>query len=205
MSLRRLHTLGEHKFRRIGEQLMRGVPANSIAQLIQHEWGDCLDVERDILIEELESLRSDLSTSSHAPKRWASQGNGGMHRLNRPGHGCLDELVELGNTALTAETQTNRGSCCNISRFPSGRLQPPSSPLNEMAWRPTLAGRSVREAEREMGSLPLCRKDIADRSGCRRRKFDDSLLRTQPRQPYDHHAVYILPRSSARRGSKLSQ
>lgn len=95
MSLTDLHTLGEHKFRSIGQQLRRGVPASSIAQLIQHEWGDCLDVEQDILIEELESLRTDLSTTSHAPKRSASQANGGMHRLSRPGHGCLDELVDL--------------------------------------------------------------------------------------------------------------
>jgi hypothetical protein len=61
MSLTNLHTLGEHKFRGIVQQLMRGVPASSIAQLIQHEWRDCSDVQEEILIEELESLHTNLS------------------------------------------------------------------------------------------------------------------------------------------------
>jgi hypothetical protein len=100
--LTHLQRLGQEKFRTIVGLLKQGKPPSLIVHWIQDEWGDCCDVQEDILSEELESLHNDLTTGLQKPEQPASQGIIGMQRLGSPGHECLDQLVGL------AEIQARR-------------------------------------------------------------------------------------------------
>jgi len=93
--LTHLQGLGIEKFRTIVGLLKQGTPQNLIVHWIQDEWGDCYDVQEDILSEELESLHNDLTTGLQKPVQPARQEIIGMQRLGSPGHECLDQLVRL--------------------------------------------------------------------------------------------------------------
>jgi hypothetical protein len=60
----RLQKLGENKFQKIVNELMRGTPALTLARLIQHEWGDAQDVAEDSLGKQLKRLHIAISNGA---------------------------------------------------------------------------------------------------------------------------------------------
>ena len=54
----RLQRLGNEKFQKIVNELMRGIPAIMVARLILREWGDCNDVREDTLAKQLKRLHA---------------------------------------------------------------------------------------------------------------------------------------------------
>lgn len=61
MAFNRLQKLGEAKFQRITNQLMRGTPPPTLARLIQQEWRDEQKVSEETLIRQLEQLHTVFS------------------------------------------------------------------------------------------------------------------------------------------------
>ena len=49
MAFDRLQKLGKEKFQKIVNELARGTPAQTLARLIQQEWGDAQDVREETL------------------------------------------------------------------------------------------------------------------------------------------------------------
>lgn len=56
----RLKQLGEEKFQKIVNDLMRGQPAMGVARIIQQEWHDLQDVAEKTLTQQLSRLRIDI-------------------------------------------------------------------------------------------------------------------------------------------------
>jgi len=58
MKIERLQRLGNEKFQKIVNELIRGIPAIIVARLIQQEWGDYNDVREDTLANQLKRLHT---------------------------------------------------------------------------------------------------------------------------------------------------
>jgi hypothetical protein len=60
----RLQRLGNEKFQKIVNELMRGIPAIMVARLILREWGDCNDVREDTLAKQLKRLHRAITNGA---------------------------------------------------------------------------------------------------------------------------------------------
>jgi hypothetical protein len=95
---RELQSLGEQKFRRIAEELKRGMPVMSVAALIQQQWGDCHDLPENKLAEQLKSLRAAISNGASGgdfKENVESRESVRMKLMQGSTPSCLDQLVEL--------------------------------------------------------------------------------------------------------------
>ncbi len=94
----RIQELGTTKFQRIVNELMRGTPAQTLARLIQQEWGDAREVEEETLSKQLMRLRkavSDGAFGGDLAQRARESASVKIKLLHGSSLNCLDELGEL--------------------------------------------------------------------------------------------------------------
>jgi hypothetical protein len=64
MAFERLQSLGQEKFQRIVNELMRATPAVMVARLIHQEWGDVHDVAENTLAKQLKRLHTAITNGA---------------------------------------------------------------------------------------------------------------------------------------------
>jgi hypothetical protein len=64
IAFRRLQNLGKEKFQKILNELARGTPAQTLARLIQQEWGDVQNVREETLAKQLKRLSTTITNGA---------------------------------------------------------------------------------------------------------------------------------------------
>ncbi len=98
MAFDRLQKLGKEKFQKIVNELARGTPAQTLARLIQQEWGDAQDVGEETLAKQLKRLSTTIKNGAFGGDL-AEQAKTRASVRIKLFHGstldCLAELVEM--------------------------------------------------------------------------------------------------------------
>src|SRR5690348_7153728 len=98
MAFGRLQKLGKEKFQRILNELARGTPAQTLARVIQQEWGDAQNVREETLAKQLKRLSTTIANGAfggdladQARKRASVR----IKLLHGSTLDCLDELTQM--------------------------------------------------------------------------------------------------------------
>jgi hypothetical protein len=100
MAYERLQSLGEEKFGKILNQLVRGEPATGVSRMIQHEWKDFQDVSEKTLVQQLNRLRlhaaEGMFGKAAAKQLMDGQTPTVIKRIENLSIGVLERMEELG-------------------------------------------------------------------------------------------------------------
>ncbi len=98
MKFERLQRLGNEKFQKIVNELMRGTPVVMIARLIQQEWGDCQNVRENTLARQSMRLHTAITNGAFGGDLAQEARRKASVRI-KLFHGsslnCLEELIDL--------------------------------------------------------------------------------------------------------------
>jgi hypothetical protein len=64
IAFRRLQNLGKEKFQKLLNELARGTPAQTLARVIQQEWGDAQNVREETLAKQLKRLSATITNGA---------------------------------------------------------------------------------------------------------------------------------------------
>jgi hypothetical protein len=98
MAFDRFQKLGDERLQRIVNELMRGTPAQTLARLMQQEWGAAQDVCEETLAKQLKRLHTAISNGAFGGELAAEARRKASVRI-KLFHGsnvdCLDEAIQL--------------------------------------------------------------------------------------------------------------
>ncbi len=100
MAFDRLQALGEEKFKKIVNELMRGTPAMTLARTIQSEWGEFVGVAEKTLTQQLNRLRLTMQEGAfgeEAAQALKENGKIDIKMLKGVSIDVMGELVTLAN------------------------------------------------------------------------------------------------------------
>ena len=98
MAFERLQKLGKEKFQKIVNELARGTPGQTMARLIQQEWGDVQDVREETLAKQLRRLSTTITNGvfgGDLAEQAKQRASVRIKLLHGSTLDCLDKLVEL--------------------------------------------------------------------------------------------------------------
>ncbi len=98
MAYDKLQALGEEKFRRLVNELVRGKPAEVLARVVQMEWGDLSDTSEKTLAQQLVRLRASAAEGMFGPevaKEIAQGATPQIKRLAGISFSAIERMEEL--------------------------------------------------------------------------------------------------------------
>jgi hypothetical protein len=108
MAFDRLQKLGKEKFQRILNELARGAPAQTLARVIQQEWGDAQNVREETLAKQLKRLSITITNGAFGgdlADQARRRANVRIKLLHGSTLDCLDELVQIAAIQKGARTE----------------------------------------------------------------------------------------------------
>jgi hypothetical protein len=97
MAFDRFQKLGEAKFQKIVNELIRGTPAQTVARLV-HEWGDATEVREETLAKQLTRLHADITNGAFGgdlAEQAKAKASVRITWLHGSTLNCLDALIEI--------------------------------------------------------------------------------------------------------------
>ena len=104
-SFKNLQALGAEKFQKISNDITRNVSCIKIAQMIQQEWGNCLEIKEKTLTQQLNRLRLKMADSGslgeEAKKTMKERGKLRVKLLRGSDVNTLEQLAALAKVQQT--------------------------------------------------------------------------------------------------------